>query len=48
VVGQNEEVLMSFRRFVNILPSDRPAKIFESEAEARAWLKSQSDHQSQR
>jgi hypothetical protein len=44
VVGQSEEVLITFRRFVNISPSDRPAKIFRTEAEARAWLKSQSGH----
>src|SRR5215471_7558335 len=43
VVGQSEEVLITFRRFVNISPSKRPAQIFRSEAEARAWLKSQSD-----
>jgi hypothetical protein len=35
-------VLITFRRFVNISPSKRPAQIFKSEAEARAWLKSQS------
>jgi len=42
VVGQSEEVLATFRRFVNISPSKRPVKIFKSEAPARAWLKSQS------
>ena len=42
VVGQREDVLMHFRRFVNISPSKRPARIFRTEAEARAWLKSQS------
>ena len=44
VVGQSEDVLMHFRRFVNISPSKRPARIFRTEAEARAWLKSQSGH----
>ena len=39
VVGQREEVLITFRRFVNISPSERPAKIFKTEAEARAWLR---------
>jgi len=43
VVGQREEVLITFRRFVNISPSKRPAQIFTSEAAARAWLKSQTD-----
>jgi hypothetical protein len=41
VVGKSEEVLVTFRRFVNISPSKRPAKIFKSEAKARAWLASQ-------
>src|SRR5215475_12050256 len=40
VVGQDDEVLITFRRFVNISPSKRPAKIFRTEAEALAWLKS--------
>jgi hypothetical protein len=43
VVGHSEEVLVTFRRFVNISPSTRPAQIFTSEAAARAWLKSQTD-----
>jgi hypothetical protein len=38
VVGQSEEVLITFRRFVNMSPSDRPARIFRTEAEARTWL----------
>jgi hypothetical protein len=41
VVGESEEVLITFRRFVNISPSKRPAKIFRSLAEARAWLAEQ-------
>jgi len=28
----------TFKRFVNISPSDRPAKYFSSEDKARAWL----------
>jgi hypothetical protein len=40
VVGQDDEVLITFRRFVNVSPSKRPAKIFRTEAEARAWLES--------
>jgi hypothetical protein len=43
VVGQNEEHWVTFRRFVNMSPSKRPAKFFQTEAEARAWLKSQTD-----
>jgi len=43
VVGHREEVLITFRRFINISPSTRPAQIFTSEAAARAWLKSQTD-----
>jgi hypothetical protein len=43
VVGDNDEVLLTFRRFINISPSKRPAKMFRTEAEARAWLKTQTD-----
>ena len=42
VVGQSEDVLITFRRFVNVSPSDRPARIFKDAAEARAWLASHS------
>lgn len=28
----------TFKRFVNISPSDRPARFFRSEEKARAWL----------
>lgn len=28
----------TFKRFINISPSDRPAKLFNSEEKARAWL----------
>ena len=39
VIGDRPEVVDAFKRFVNISPSQRPAAIFASEAEARAWLK---------
>jgi hypothetical protein len=38
VVGESEDAQMAFKRFVNISPSKRPAKMFKSEADARAWL----------
>lgn len=38
VVGKGEAVREAFMRFVNISPSKRPAALFETEAEARAWL----------
>jgi len=41
VLGQSEEMLLTFRRFINISPSTRPARIFKDEAEARAWLRTQ-------
>jgi len=41
VLGQSEEMLLTFRRFINISPSKRPARIFKDEAEARAWLRTQ-------
>jgi hypothetical protein len=37
VIGLNEKARSAFRRFVNISPAKRPARIFK--AEARAWLK---------
>jgi len=40
VVGQGPELEVAFARFVNISPSKRPAALFKTEAEARAWLKS--------
>jgi hypothetical protein len=43
VVGSGEPVESAFRRFVNISPSRRPARLFRSEAEARAWLRSVAD-----
>jgi hypothetical protein len=37
VVGQ-ANLRGTFRRFVNLSPSDRPARYFKSEDKARAWL----------
>jgi hypothetical protein len=41
VVGAASALRDAFRRFVNISPSKRPAKLFKTEAEARAWLAEQ-------
>ncbi len=38
VIGLNEKARSAFRRFVNISPAKRPARLFKTEAEARAWL----------
>jgi len=43
VIGQGPAVEEAFARFVNISPSKRPAALFKTEAEARAWLESQKD-----
>jgi hypothetical protein len=43
VVGKTDEVMVTFRRFVNMSPSKRPAKFFKTAAEARAWLRTQTD-----
>lgn len=43
VVGDGELIRATFRRFVNISPSRRPAKLFTSEEKARAWLATVSD-----
>lgn len=43
VVGTGEALESAFRRFVNISPSQRPARLFRTEAEARAWLASVAD-----
>ena len=43
VVGQSQAVRTAFRRFVNVSPSERPARFFKTEAKARAWLKLQVD-----
>ncbi len=38
VIGLSDEVETTFRRFINVSPSKRPAALFKTEAEARAWL----------
>src|SRR4029453_19143602 len=43
VIGLNEKARSAFRRFVNISPAKRPARLFKTEAEARAWLKEVGD-----
>ena len=40
VVGLTDLVEETFRRFVNISPSKRPARLFKTEAEALVWLTS--------
>ncbi len=46
VIGLSDEVEMTFRRFINISPSKRPAALFKTEAEARAWLASKAPSKS--
>lgn len=43
VVGKGDIVRSAFRRFINISPSKRPARMFRSQSEARAWLASVAD-----
>ena len=43
VIGTSDEVNLAFARFINISPSRRPARLFRTEAEARAWLAEQSN-----
>ena len=43
LVGQGPAVENAFRRFVNISPSRRPARMFRTEAEARTWLRAVAD-----
>lgn len=38
--GTSDAVHKAFARFVNISPSKRPARLFETEAQARKWLAS--------
>ncbi|SKA32367.1 hypothetical protein SAMN02745126_05228 [Enhydrobacter aerosaccus] len=38
VVGKDDTIRATFKRFVNISPSTRPAAFFRTEARARAWL----------
>lgn len=41
VVGLSDAVELTYKRFINISPSRRPARLFKTEAEARAWLATQ-------
>jgi len=41
VVGLSENVETTFRRFINMSPSKRPAAMFRTEAAARDWLAAQ-------
>ena len=43
VIGLNEKARSAFRRFVNISPAKRPARLFKTEAQARTWLKEVAD-----
>jgi len=38
VVGTDPALEVAFRRFINVSPSRRPAALFRTDAEARAWL----------
>lgn len=38
MVADGTPLELAFRRFINVSPSKRPAALFKSEAEARAWL----------
>ena len=42
VIGEGQALELVFRRFVNVSPSQRPAALFRTEAEARAWLAARS------
>ncbi len=41
VVGLSDEVETTYRRFINVSPSKRPARLFKTEVEARTWLATQ-------
>jgi hypothetical protein len=43
VIGEGELTQSTFRRFVNISPSRRPARLFKNEAQARNWLATVAD-----
>ena len=43
VIGLSEKARSAFRRFVNISPARRPARLFKTEAQARTWLKEVAD-----
>lgn len=38
VVGTDPALEVAFHRFINVSPSRRPAGLWKTEAEARAWL----------
>jgi hypothetical protein len=38
VFGKGKALKTAFKRFVNMSPSERPAMLFKTEAEARVWL----------
>lgn len=40
IIGQGPALEEAFARFTNISPSKRPAALFATEREARAWLES--------
>jgi hypothetical protein len=41
VIGVSDEVETTYRRFVNVSPSKRPARLFKTESAARTWLATQ-------
>jgi hypothetical protein len=43
VIGGSDDVHLAFARFINISPSQRPARLFRRESEARAWLAEQAN-----
>jgi hypothetical protein len=43
VIGLNDTARSAFRRFVNISPARRPARLFKTEEQARAWLREVAD-----
>jgi hypothetical protein len=43
VVGKGMPIEVAFRRFINVSPSERPARLFATLSEARAWLATKAD-----
>ena len=41
VFGKKDDIVLAFARFINISRSPRPAGLFKTEAQARAWLAKQ-------
>ena len=41
VFAGTDEIALAFARFINISPSKRPAGLFKTEVQARAWLAKQ-------